>query len=151
MMGIMRNLILFIFLGVFFSSTVDAQTLRNCRTIETGTNVTATQTGTITNQGEPGVYKAMTAIATLNNDSGTAPTADLVLQSCRTTGGTCKDLIAFDQFTTNAVGFDGAGALSQRIDVNRATVNWFKYFRVVSTLGGTSPQYDWTVELCYDS
>lgn len=88
-----------------------------------------------------------TAMAEADNDSGTTPTLDITVQTCRTTStSTCHDTPAvFDQCTTGNCWTDG----TQNIDLDADTVNVLPCFRVVTTLAGTSPVYDVVVRLCW--
>lgn len=130
---------------LLLSTEAHAQALRHCTTLLSSTNRTTDETGSII-QFQPQNVKALSAIATASNDSGTTPTLDLKIQSCRTKTGTCVDWVSFSQCTTGSCYGDGI----EIVDINRDTVNWFPYFRVVSDLAGTSPQYDYTVELCVE-
>lgn len=135
---------LFLFLSLLaFAVPSEAQTLRKCLTIDSQTNQTASTNGSIVEFTAQN-YRAVSFIATTNNDSGSSPTLDLTVQTCRTTTtSSCKNLVTFTQATT--------GSSVEVADMNRDTVNWFKYFRGVGTIGGTSsPQYDYTIELCFD-
>ena len=142
----MLKRVLFILPLLLFAVTSEAQTLRYCQTLLTSSNRTTDETGAIA-EFKPQNYRAVSFIATASNDSGTTPTLDLTVQTCRsTTTSTCMDFVNFSQCTTTPCYTDGV----QVADLNRDTVNFFKYFRVVSDLGGTSPQYDYTVEMCHD-
>lgn len=138
----MKKLLLLV-LFILAGQRAEAQTLRNCLMVDTQTNQTASTNGTIV-EFKAQNYRAVSFIATVNNDAGTLPTLDLKVQTCRTTAtSSCKDLVTFNQFTT--------GSSFQVADMNRSTTNWFKYFRGVGTIGGSaSPQFDYTVELCFD-
>ncbi len=128
-------------------NSAEAQTLRTCTTLDTRTAQTASVNGPIVKY-NPSNYKAVSFVATATNAAGTLPTLDLVVQSCRTATASCKNLVTFSQCTTTPCWTDGF----QVADMNRDTVNWFNYFRVVSTIGGSaSPTYTYEVQICIDT
>ena len=128
-----------------------ADVVNNCITLLSNAALTATANGTVMNIAEFNraalSAKAITAISTSSNNSGTTPTLDLKIQTCETaTTTTCADTpIVFTQCTTGSCYTTG----TQRIDINQNTVNVFPFFRVVATLAGTSPNYNVVVKLCY--
>lgn len=140
------KLILSTLFALLLVGGVEAQTLRYCQTLTDVTNGNASANGTVVALTAQNI-KALSGVATATPVSGTTPTMDLKIQTCYDSTTTkCKDFITFDQCTTSACWTNGI----QTADVNRDTVNWFKYFRAVSTLGGTSPVYTYKVQLCFD-
>lgn len=126
------------------ASVAQAETLDTCVTLTDLTNQTSTVSGSVTIL--PAMPKRLTLFATADNNSGTSPTMDLKVQTCKTSSSSsCVDLASFDQCTTGSCWTD----TFQGIDLASDSYNWFRYFRTVTTLGGTSPNYDVKVELCY--
>jgi hypothetical protein len=131
-----------------------ADVVSNCVTLLDSADLTASANGTIYNLADFNreflKAEALTGIAVATNDSGTTPTLDLKIQTCETATSssvTCGDTpIVFDQCTTGSC---YGGDTVQRIDINKASVNAFPFFRVVSTLTGTNPNYDVEVKICY--
>jgi len=144
----MKQILLSLMLLIALPCVATAQTLRTCTTLDTRTNQTSSVTGPIV-QYAPSNYKAVSFVATASNSAGTLPTLDLVVESCRTSSGTCKPLVVFTQCTTTPCWTDGFIVA----DMNRATTNWFRYFRVASTIagGGGTPTYSYNVEICIDT
>lgn len=137
----------FLLATLLLASQALAHPLKYCVTLDSRTNQTSSVTGNIV-EFKPQNIRALSLISTSNYDSGTTSTLDLKVQTCRTAaGGGCIDFASFTQCTTTAC---GGGDGVEVIDANMDTVNFFKYLRVVSTLAGTSPQYDYTVEACFD-
>jgi len=135
---------LFPLLLLFLASNVQAEALSKCITLYSGT-VAATTTGSIVSLGGYAA-KAMTVSAVATNNSGTDPTLDVKLQTCRTSStSTCSDIpsAAFSQCTTGCWGGDNIA----NIDISS---NTFQRFRPVITLGGTTPSYNVEVYLCYE-
>ena len=129
-----------------FSTLAQAEPLQNCLTLMDATSQNTSTTGTIREFVTRNV-SSMSIVATANNASGTTPTLDIAIDSCRTASGTCKQWNTITQCTTGSCWTDGF----LPIDINNVQVNWFKFFRVRTTLGGTSPVYNVKVELCYTS
>lgn len=144
MTGQMKKLLSLALLA--FSTLAHAEPLQNCLTLMDATNQNASTTGTITEFVTRNV-SSMSIVATANNVSGTTPTLDIAIDSCRLKSGTCKSWNTITQCTTGSCWTDGF----LPIDINNVEVNWFKFFRVRTTLGGTSPVYNVKVELCYTS
>lgn len=132
-------------------SLVHADVVSNCVTLLNNAALTASSNETVYNIAEFNrealKAQAFTAIATASNNSGTSPTLDLKIQTCETaTTTTCADTpMVFSQCTTGSCYSTG----SERIDINQTSVNVFPFFRVVSTLAGTSPNYNVVVKICY--
>ena len=143
-MGKMKKLLILSLIAL--SSVVQAEPLQNCLTLMDATNQNSSTTGTITEFVTRNV-SSMSIVATANNVSGTTPTLDIAIDSCRLKSGTCKSWNTVTQCTTGSCWTDGF----LPIDINNVQVNWFKFFRVRTTLGGTSPVYNVKVELCYTS
>lgn len=142
----MKRLLNLLLVLLVLVADAQAGTLRRCKELESKTNQASSANGSVI-EFEPVNYQALSLVATANNVSGSSPTLDLKVQSCRTTAASsCRDLQSFDQCTTGSCWTVG----SQVVDMNQATVNWFKYMRVVATLGGSSPVYTYTVEVCHD-
>lgn len=143
----MKRIVLLALL-LLLSSSVQAQTLRNCTIIDDKTT-SGSATGAIV-EFKPQNYRARSAVITWANTAGTTPTLDVELQSCRTTQtSSCQDWPTSSQIFTQKTGSLGTGV--QVVDINAATVNNWKYFRAVSVVGGTaSPLYTYRVELCVD-
>jgi len=134
-----------IFLIAILTSTAQAAILRDCETLTNAAVVTATSNGSIVNERtleRRPVY--FTGILTVTNNSGTTPTLDVTIQTCRdATAGSCVDTpIVFTQCTT--------GTCSQRIDLISTTVNIWSAYRSKFIAGGTSPNYTVTVEVCHE-
>lgn len=121
-----------------------AGTLRYCTTIETQSIVGST-TGSIV-EFTPVNYSALSAVLTWTNTAGSSPTLDVKIQSCRTKAtSSCQDWPTSSQIFAQKTTSNGV----EVADVNLTTVNSWRYFRAVSTVGGTStPKYTYTVELC---
>lgn len=143
----MKRLLSILLAFLLFASDAHAGTLRRCLTLDAKTSQASSANGAIV-EFAPVAFDSLSIIGTAANVSGTNPTMDLKVQSCRDSVDTttCRDWQSFTQCTTGSCWTVG----SQVIDINRETVNWFKYFRVVSTLGGTSPVYNYAVEMCHD-
>lgn len=137
----MKKILLFALL--FLATTAQAETLRKCATLMNASAQTASTNGSVV-EFLPFKVESMSAILTATNNSGTTPTLQAKIQSCRTTDpASCYDWYAFT--TTCTTG----SCKPAPVDVNRDNTNWFRFFRVVTTLGGTSPNYNVQVELCY--
>jgi hypothetical protein len=128
-----------------------ADVLTKCVTLMSAEGATTSVDGAITPlldlDPNKNLAKAFTGVATGVNNSGTTPTMDIKIQTCeQNDSDTCADTpIVFDQCTTS----DCYGGDGQRIDVNKESVNVFPYFRAIRALGGTDPDYDVTVKICY--
>lgn len=142
MTGIMKKLLFLALLGI--TSFAQADPLRNCLTLMDATNQATSTTGAIT-AFVTQKTTAMTLVATAANVSGTSPTLDIAIDSCKTASTLCKPWQTFTQCTTGSCWTSGM----QPIDLNNTTVNWFPYFRARTTLAGTSPVYNVKIELCY--
>jgi hypothetical protein len=119
-----------------------AETLRRCTAIMDATGQAASTNGTLV-EFQPFQVNHMSAVLTVVNASGTSPTIDAKIQSCRSAdASTCYDWHVFDRCTTGT-------CKPAPVDFESNIVNWFRFFRVVTTLGGTSPVYSVKVELCY--
>lgn len=129
-----------------FSSVAQADSLQNCLVLMNATGQSVSTTSAITEFVTRKV-NALTMVATASNSAGTTPTLDIAIDSCRTATGSCKAWGSFPQCTTGSCWVDGF----LPIDTNATNVNWFKFFRVRTTLGGTTPVYNVRVELCYTS
>lgn len=130
----------------FLTAPAYAGTLRYCTTIETQAIVGST-TGSIV-EFTPQNYKSLSAVLTWANTAGTNPTLDVKIQSCRTkTTTSCQDWPSSTQLFAQKTSSSGV----EVEDINLTTVNNWKYFRAVSTVGGTStPKYTYTIELCVE-
>lgn len=142
----MKKLLL---LALFSLSTIaKADPLQNCLVLMNATSQNASTTGTII----PFVARkinAMSVVTTANNVSGTTPTLDVVVDSCRTAStSSCVAWNSLAQCSTGSCYTSNGIGVS---DINNTSVNWFQFFRVRTTLGGTSPVYNVRVELCYTS
>jgi hypothetical protein len=141
----MRALLLSIFL---LSIPVEAQVLNKCLEVYKAAGVTTSGNSSIVPfpplDSEAKKATTFTGVIVATNNSGTTPTLDVTLQSCKdTTTASCLNTpITFTQCTT--------GTCREYIDLSTDLVNVFPQFRAVRTLGGTSPNYDITVELCYN-
>jgi len=71
-------------------------------------------------------------------NSGTSPTLDTVIQHSPDKVN-WKTLATFTQVTT--------GTVTQAVQINSANTHVFPYVRAVTTLGGTTPNFDVLVEL----
>jgi hypothetical protein len=138
----MKKILFFIAL---LTSSAQAAVLRECITLTSGATVTATSNGSIVSlnslERRPLYF---TGIVSITNNSGTTPTLDVTIQTCKDeTSASCVDTPAvFTQCTT--------GSCSQRIDLNMTNVNVYSAFRSKFTAAGTSPNYTVTVELCHE-
>lgn len=131
---------------LLISTVAQADPLRNCLTLMDASSQNASTTASIV-EFVTQKTTALTIVATANNVSGTSPTLDIAIDSCRTASGSCKQWATISRCTTGSCWTDGF----QPIDVDNTIVNWFKFFRAKTTLGGTSPVYNVKVELCYAS
>lgn len=77
-----------------------------------------------------------------NNDSGSAPTLDVTVQHSPDCS-TWKDLFSFTQVTTETNNVEDVHLTSD-------TTLVFACLRAVTTLGGSSPQYDYTITAYVD-
>lgn len=144
-MRLLTNVINTAIVALLLADIALADVVGKCITLASDSAIAATATGTIYDI--PSSATAVTAVATASNTSGTTPTLDLKVQSCRTkTAATCADAFTFDQCTTGSC---FGGDTIQYIDLNQASSNIFPYLRAVATLGGTSPVYDYSVMVCY--
>lgn len=138
---------IFLALGLLFLSCQPAfaGTLRNCTAIDTQSTAVGSTTGSIV-EFLPQNYSALSAVLTWTNTAGSSPTLDMKLQTCRTKATTsCQDWPSSTQLFAQKTTSSGV----EVDDINLAAVNNWKYFRAVSTVGGTStPKYTYTVELC---
>lgn len=83
--------------------------------------------------------------ATATPVSGTLPTLDLKIQTCRTTDPTsCVDLCNFTQCTTGTCFTSGTEVL-----FNLYPQPVYPFFRAVASFGGTTPVYSYQVFLDY--
>lgn len=134
--------------SLFEAALVNADVLTRTMTLISATNRTTTVTGTISSLAAVTDYRGVGGIAcraVASNDSGTSPTLDIVVQTCKDeTAASCDTICTFTQCTTGSCWSDS----SATIDLG-TTVNVYPYVRAVATLGGTSPQYDILVELVY--
>lgn len=125
----------------------NAEVLYRTLTLMTGVNQAASTTGSITTFSEyVPKLNGVSCRAVADNDSGTNPTLDIVVQTCTdTTASNCDTLCTFTQCTaSNAVCWtDG----SQTVDVGQANI--YPFFRAVTALGGTNPVHDVVVEVRY--
>lgn len=125
-----------------------ADVLQKCFPLLSVNGGTSSQTGLVTKL-PPFKASTMTVRFTAANTGGTTPTLDLKMQSCWDNTTTyCADLQAADQCTTSPCYFSGTRAFEQ-FDLNKQTVNWWPYARAVSTMTGTTPTYNYTVEACW--
>lgn len=138
----MKRLFIALTLIAISALNSDAQVLRQKMTLMNVTNQSSSVNGNIFELPITATSFNCRAIADAN--SGT-PTLDAKIQYCfsKTDASTCKDLCVFDQCTTGACWTTG----SQVIHINEATTNLSPFVRAVATLGGTSPNYDITIEL----
>jgi hypothetical protein len=140
------KIILGALLSLLVTTSAEAGFLEKCDTIYDVDAVTATASSSvyeidIRDRGLP-FNKPVTAVLVATVNSGTTPTLDTVLQSCETTTtSTCSDIVTFTQCTT--------GTCRELINLNQSNVNIWPRLRAVNTLGGTSPNIDIQVRLCY--
>lgn len=120
-----------------------SETLDRCFTLLDDDTHSASTTGSIV---EMRAYdpKQLAGVLTGTNSSGSTPTMDVVIQSCRTLFGPCNNRMVFTQCTTGACNTSGL----ETYDLSPGD-NWFRFWRAKTTLGGTSPVYDVKVEVCY--
>lgn len=138
-----RHLFALVILSLFICSAAQSETLDHCVTLLEDATHDTSETGSIVRLP---VFnpQSISGVSTVSNSSGSTPTLDVTIQSCRTSTGPCSDRMTFTQCTTgdcNTVGFETFDLAPSQ--------NWYKYFRAVTVLGGTSPVYDAKVEVCY--
>ena len=130
------------------TSTANSEVLYKKLTLMDAANQAASTNGAITTfplDGMPETIQGISCRAVADNDSGTDPTLDIVVQTCTdTTASNCDTLCTFSQCTASGAVCWTDG--SQTVDV---TGNFYPYFRAVTTLGGTSPVHDVVVEIRY--
>lgn len=140
-----RRLLVSLFVVVLslIGSIAGAETLDRCTTLLEDAAQASSTTGSIIMLPvqDP---KSISAVSTASNTSGTTPTFDIEIQSCRTKTGPCAVRASFDQCTTGSCYTTGF----QTYDVPDGG-NWYRYFRAKTTLGGTSPVYNVKAEVCY--
>ncbi len=104
----------------------------------------ADTTGTIyTFESLPVQHTSIACRLTAINNSGTTPTLAAKVQTCATPlAADCEDLCVFDGRTTET---SGGQTIWQSGDYGA-----FTYFRAVTDLGGTDPDYDVKIELWYE-
>jgi hypothetical protein len=128
-----------------------ADILSKCITLMSATGQTASTNGSIMElpDTDPNAKNAVAfmGLSTAVHNSGSATTLDVKIQTCTSaSSATCSDTpIVFDQCGVSTCYTTG----SQRIDLNKTSVNLQPFFRAVTTAGGASPNYDVTVKLCY--
>lgn len=108
---------------------------------------TTTTTGTIftfDSTAKPAPDSGLACRLTTDNNSGTSPTLNAKIQTCRTPlAADCEDLCVFTERTTETSG-------GQTIWLDKSAYGAFSYFRGISTLAGTNPNYDVKIELVYE-
>lgn len=138
----------------FTSQVAHAEFLKKCTDIVNVSGASATTTSSIVQLnplGDPSVYdkKAVTAIFEGANVSGTTPTLDVKIQSCETPlAATCGDTPFVAVTCTTGTCYSAYAGNKYSLDANQDTVNVWPFFRVVYTLGGTSPVYNLKVRIC---
>lgn len=148
----LKRIFLALALMLFAATAARAEVMTKCVTLMDATSQTASTTGTVyaLPDGDKDAInaKAFTAIAEATNNSGTTPTLDIKIQTCESkTTSTCHDSPAvFDRCTTGSC---HGGDAWQAIDFSKDSVNVFPFFRAVTTLAGTSPNYNVKVRICY--
>lgn len=125
---------------LLFSGVAQAQVAHKCETLASGTNIIASENSTAANLLSTTASNFI-GLADVDNDSGSTPTFDAIIQHSED-GSTWYDYITFTQVTT------GTGN-TEAVAVNSATGQMLQWVRVSVTLGGGSPQYDYTIKLCY--
>lgn len=143
----MVNLLkLFFFALLFAPLTSRAEVLDGCITLMDASAQAASTDGTIY-PFKGYNLRSLSAIATAANLTGSTPTLNIVLQSCRTTdAASCSTRKTFDECTTGSCWTDG----DQSYDFDINSEHIFPYVRAVTTITGTSsPTYDVSVELCF--
>lgn len=105
--------------------------------VETAAGVTATRTGdgVLLNmsKGQDVLFR-LDAV----KNGGTTPTLDVKIQHAPTTSGVFTDLVSFAQVTTTDGSFE--------VHIPSASMSVLPCVRAVGTLGGTSPDYSYTVK-----
>lgn len=141
-----KILALLLLLGI--SAPSEGEVLYKKLTLMDAANQAASTNGPITTfplEGMPESVSGISCRAVADNDSGTDPTLDIVVQTCTdTTASNCDTLCTFTQCTASAAVCWTDG--TQTVDV---TGNFYPYFRAVTTLGGTTPVHDVVVEIRY--
>lgn len=132
------------FVVAFSSATIAHAIVGRAFELATATNATAgTTADSVTIAGNPnqdarGILLRLEA----NNDSGSTPTLDVTVQHSPDCS-TWKDLASFTQVTTETSNVED-------IHLTEATTVVFACLRAVITMGGSSPQYDYTVTAYVD-
>jgi hypothetical protein len=93
--------------------------------------ITATSGGS-TPVGETGANTTARATVTVSAASGTLPTLDLYLMTCRTATGTFRQVAKFPQFVTTGTADLSVGGLD-------------RYIRLDYVVGGTTPSFTFTI------
>jgi hypothetical protein len=139
----MRKLLL-ILSALLFTPFAEAEVLRHCLTVMDATAQTTSTNGSIV-EFKSYDSEALSIVLNATNTAGSTPTLNSKIQSCRTKeASSCYDWYTFSECTTGT-------CRPVPIDIDKTSVNWFRYFRVVTTIAGTStPTYDVKVELCYN-
>lgn len=104
--------------------------------VDTVTGATATRTGEGVLLNSARGENVLFRIDALKN-GGTTPTLDVKIQHSPTLNGVYTDLVSFAQITTTDGSFE--------VHVPSASMSLLPCVRAVSTLGGTSPDYTFTV------
>lgn len=137
-------------LGILASESSAGVILRECKTYYSANPTASVNSSIFTiSAANPQV---ITAKLYSSYNSGTNATLDVKIQSCDKNDSTagapiCSDQITFDRCTTSTC---GGGDGLQNVDLNSMVAHTDRYFRVVSTLGGTSPNYNVRVDICTD-
>ena len=103
------------------------------------TSTTVTGTGVVIDhqKGSCLVFRLSSA-----NNSGTTPTLDVKIQHAPTVDGVYTDLLTFNQA--------GTGTSELEVQLPTATMAVLPCVRAVGTLGGTTPNYSYTVK-CFSN
>jgi hypothetical protein len=139
----MRKIVLLALILVSLTAGVYYQSL----TLLSLTGQTTTVTGSILGfdpNFRPGMHSGLACRLTTKNNSGTLPTLDAKIQTCKTAAGAdCEDLCVFTQRTTQTSG-------GETIWLDKDIYGAYGFHRGISALGGTNPNYDVTIELVHE-
>ena len=136
-------------LATLLVPSAQAEVLYRKLTLMSATSQNASTNGSVVTFSENGMPSKLTGAScrvVASNVSGTTPTADIVVQTCTdTTATNCDTICTFPRCLSSAKACWTDGTAT--IDLGQQNV--YPYFRAVTTLGGTTPVYNVTVEIRY--
>lgn len=122
-------------IAILLAATIARAAVGYTYTLDTKTSRTTTSTGSTTTISKSARACVGRLVATKN--SGTNPTLDAKIQQSPDAGTTWFDLLAFTQVTT--------GTSNQLVHLDTTLTRQYATVRSVTTLAGTSPNFDFTV------